>query len=113
MQLKDILTQVKNNGGLTLNKNLQQVNNNKGYYVSIAGREVVFDNLKKLTSDMLKEYQKTTKDNAFIGFWLDNQKLYLDNSVLVKSKRQALKLAKQNYQLAIYDCKNNSTIYID
>lgn len=110
--LKELKTFIENNGGCTLTSDLNMVNNKKGFYVSLKGFKYQ-TRLNKLDLNTIKQYQKIAlKHDAFIGAWIDEGILYLDISKHVKSKHKALKLARSNYQLAIYDIKNNKSVYI-
>jgi hypothetical protein len=51
-------------------------------------------------------------DNTFLGAWLDEGLLYIDLSMHIENKDEALKLAKDNHQKAIWDVKNNKSIYL-
>lgn len=48
----------------------------------------------------------------YLGLWIDNGLIYMEISKRIASKKQALKEAKERKQLAIYDNKNNESIYI-
>lgn len=54
--------------------------------------------------------KRLKKLSAFVGFWIDDGKIYLDISVNVGDKKEALRIAKENKQLAIYDCSDMETI---
>jgi len=47
----------------------------------------------------------------FMGGWVDDGKAYIDISVRRGSKAEALALAKQHSQLAIFDLKSMETVY--
>lgn len=111
--LKTIKKLVVKNGGLTLSPTLEKVNYNKGFMVSLSGSELKLS-IKDLSITHLKQYQKLAKDKkAFIGFWLDNNTLYLDLSIRFLDESKALYFGKLNNQLAIYDLENQKSIYLD
>ena len=101
---KEELMKIIAQGGATLDKNLQNFENNNGYMVSIYGCEKVYklDELDKIIQDV-KEYQKTLKNNEFIGIWVDNELVYLDKSKHYSKKDKAILTGIKNKQLAIYD----------
>ena len=49
----------------------------------------------------------------YIGLWLDNNKMYIDISINIIDKVEALEFGKKNKQLAIYDIVNNDSIYLN
>lgn len=112
MNLKQIKSVVNTYKGATLSSNLDNATIKSGYMVSLNGYEYI-TTVKELTNDLLKEYKRIAKRNgAYVGLWLDSKDLYLDLSVNIQDKRQALKIARDNEQLAIYDCKNEVSIYV-
>ena len=66
------------------------------------------------TEKAIKENMEIVKglDNAYLGAWIDEGITYIDISVLVENKEDALELGKVNNQLAIYDIENNESIYL-
>ena len=52
------------------------------------------------------------ENNAYIGFWLDNNDLYVDVSINIDNLSEAIKIAQENKQLAIYNCRKGETIYV-
>lgn len=112
MNLQQIKNIVQNNNGATLTSDLDNATIDNGYMVSLAGYEIK-TTIELLSSEMLKEYQSIAKQhNAFVGLWLDNNELYLDISVNIKDKQQALKMARDNKQLAIYHMDKGATVYV-
>ena len=91
-----------------------------GYAVAIAGSpEETYGNLDE---DIVKDYIERNYDSYlkgsghYLGTWLDGGTWYLDVSeVLIgKDKKiEALKLAKDRGEKAIYDLYNGETIYTD
>lgn len=89
------------NGGISINRKYKKPTS--GYMVSIR----TYKNL----DDMLKT--KLTK-NMFYGTWVDVKTgiIYYDISINVKSKKLALKKARNKKELAIFDIKNQISIYL-
>ena len=114
MELKDI-KKIIENGGATLTKELKKADIKKGFMVSLEGTEsqVEGDNYNAIIK-AIKEKQEIIKDNneLFIGLWLDNNIMYVDISININDKVEALEFGKYNKQLAIYDLKNNDSIYL-
>lgn len=110
------------NGGFTLSWSGDTPR--KGYAVSLPGNEAVFrpeDNLKwsyleaRFTVEWYAEqrYREVKENPRFhFGGWVDGNRLYLDLSIVVASKREAIRLGKLYKQLAIYDIEKGETIYL-
>lgn len=114
MKLEDIKRIIENKGE-TLTKELKKADINGGFMVSLEGAEVQknindINGIKKA----IEEKQEIIKDknNLYIGLWLDNDIMYIDISINIIDKVEALEFAKYNKQLAIYDLKNNDSIYL-
>lgn len=111
--IKNIIENIKENGGGTYNKEYKTINAKQGYMVSLQGFE------KKCKTDeetekAIMENMEIVKglDNAYLGAWIDEGITYIDISVLVENKEDALEMGKINNQLAIYDIQNNESIYL-
>ena len=50
--------------------------------------------------------------NLCLGGWVDNGRLYLDVSTVLYSKKEALRIASANGELAIFDLSTFETIYL-
>lgn len=114
MKIEDIKRIIKN-GGETLTKELKKAELNKGFMVSLEGAEIQknvndINGIKKA----IEEKQEIIKDknNLYIGLWLDSDIMYIDISINIIDKVEALEFAKYNKQLAIYDIINNDSIYL-
>ncbi len=113
--LQKLYLNILNEGGSTYDtKNDMFISN--GYAVSIHKEyeEVVnIDDFTTLT--ILKYYEKNYKvfkndPNAYFGFWIDGNKVYLDISNVYFDFNEAVALGKENKQLAIYDLSKNEDI---
>lgn len=114
---KNLINEIVKNGGATLNTELQNANLNNGYMVSMVGYETVIalDELKdyKQVEKTLIEYKKQArKNNAFIGAWINENKLYLDLSKNYKKLGNAIKIGKKNNQLAIFNIEKLEEIML-
>ena len=114
MKLEDIKRIIKN-GGETLTKDLKKASLTSGYMVSLEGTETqTRGNDYQAIKKAIEEKQEIIKDgtNMYIGLWLDNNIMYIDISVNIIDKAEALEFGKRNKQLAIYDIVNNDSIYL-
>lgn len=117
--LKDIKEYIKENKGITLDINtMKNTTKKSGFSVSLAGYETKEKSLNK-TMEIVKEYikvvKKINKKSLFVGVWYDEKTsyYYIDISIIVNKKREAERIAKENKQLAIYDLKENKSIYLN
>lgn len=117
--LKDIENYIINNGGITLDINtLKNTSVKSGFSVSLADYETKEKSINK-TMEIVKDYIKAVKNlnnnNLFVGVWYDEktQYYYIDISKIINKRREAETTARKNKQLAIYDIKNNKSIYLD
>lgn len=114
MKIEDIKKIIENKGE-TLTKELKKASINGGYMVSLEGAEIQknindINGIKKA----IEEKQETikNKNNLYIGLWIDNNIMYIDISINIIDKVDALEFAKYNKQLAIYDIINNDSVYL-
>ena len=49
----------------------------------------------------------------YIGFWLNDGKLYLDAVRWVSKEKEAIRLGKKKNQISIWDCKNQTEIFLN
>lgn len=117
--LKDIKEYIKENKGITLDINtMKNTTIKNGYSVSLAGyetKEKSIDKTMKILKDYIKVVRDLKKNNLFVGVWYDEKTsyYYIDISMIINKRREAERIAKDNKQLAIYDLKNNDSIYLD
>jgi len=111
--LKTIKKLISQNGGITLDNNLNIKTFEEGYIVSQATGGVNVGKLRKITKKLLMAIAKTN-DNACIGVYKrqDNGTYDIDINNVVDSLGSALILGKMNNQEAIYDIKNDTTILV-
>lgn len=112
--LKDLKKHLLLSGGATLSAdNLDAVHFNGGYMVSVKGYEYK-TTLSKLSKRLLNFYKaEALRLGAYVGLWIDNNRLYIDISYLISDKTQALAVARHNNQLAVYDNRNATSIYLN
>ena len=102
------------NGGFSLNKD--GLNATSGFMVSC--KDLYKINLSDLTPDKLDNaIKEATEIGGYIGGWLDaeandDNNFYLDISINIQDKNEAIELAKKNNQLAIFDIASGESIYL-
>lgn len=109
------IIEIIENKGATLDQNYNNFNSDKGFMVSIKGQEVKVN--KNDIEEIKKEIEKKrefigNKKGLYIGLWLDSDIMYIDVSIHIIDYLEALEIARNNDQLAIYDLKNNDSIYL-
>lgn len=115
MDNKKIIEIIENKGA-TLDKDYKSINKKVGFMVSLQGEEVKTDknNIEEIKKEIEKKKEKIKNlDNVFIGLWLDNDIMYIDLSIYIIDYIEALEEGRKNKQLAIYDLKNNDSIYLN
>lgn len=114
MKLEDIKRIIENKGE-TLTKELKKADINGGFMVSLegTGTQTKGDDYQAIKKT-IEEKQEIIKDNnnMYIGLWLDSGIMYIDISININDKVEALEFGKYNKQLAIYDIVNNDSIYL-
>ena len=105
------LNKVLKNGGLTLNNKGITAEFKAGYQVSIKDCYILelnnTDEIIKAINQLIKKACK----GYFIGLWIDNNKIYIDYSINIRSKKLALKIASVKNQLSIFSWYNQDCIY--
>ena len=116
MELKDNrIMEIIENKGATLDYNYNNFKSNRGYMVSVKGQEVKID--KNDIENIKKEIEKKRefikdKKGLYVGLWLEDDIMYIDVSIHIIDYLEALEIARNNEQLAIFDLKNNDSIYL-
>lgn len=114
LNIKKYKKLVIKNGGFSINKDGK--NPTTGYMISC--KDLYKIALSDLTSDKLDNaIKEATKIGGYIGGWLDTEandrdNFYLDISINVKDRNEAIELAKKNNQLAIFDIATGESIYL-
>lgn len=113
MKSNYILNYINNNGGITLDKESKKARLTDGFMVSLYGTEYKTKN-KKEVLEKVNEYVENIQDKKglFVGVWLEDGSYYIDYSINIIDRVEALEIAKKNKQLAIYDLKNNDSLYL-
>jgi len=114
LKCSELKQMVKDNGGFSISPNGDTPKS--GFMVSVR-------DLYKISLDLIEQDEINfasdiaSEVNGYIGGWLDTQSdspfnFYMDISVNIQDKEQALKIARENGQLAIYDVVNGESIYL-
>ncbi len=110
---------VTHHEGFSYNIYNGECNPQTGYMVALRGfQRVVKDNEPIIITgrEYVKERSESlVNEEAFIGCWVDkaNNRIVFDISKHVHDLTEAIQLAEQNSQEAIWDCKNEVEIYLD
>lgn len=114
MKNNDILNYINNNGGITLNKESKKAELKRGFMVSLYGSEYK-TNDKKEVFKKINEYINNIQDKKglYVGVWLDGGYYYVDFSINILDRVEALEFGKKNKQISIYNIKEDSYLYIN
>jgi hypothetical protein len=105
--------------GQTLHLDSKLVFNDQGYYISHKSPSLILsiDKVKNMKRSDLAELLKNLYFKAssfdYIGYWIDKGTVYIDLSFHVLNRSQAIFEGIKNDQKAIWDCKNESTIFLE
>lgn len=111
--IKKIIEEIKEKNGGTYNKEYKTIDAKQGYMVSLQGYEKKCKTEQEIEKAITENMEIVRGlDNAYLGAWIDEGIVYIDISVLVENKDDAMELGKINNQLAIYDIENNESIYL-
>ena len=98
---------IKRNGGATINKYGERVSMKSGYQVSKRDLHIIpVDELDKL---IIKEAMKLLESRGeYLGVWIDNGNAYIDISVRIATKKEAMTRGRELNQLSVLrwsDCE--------
>ena len=98
---------IKRNGGATINKYGERVSMKSGYQVSKRDLHIIpVDELDKL---IIKEAMKLLEGRGeYLGVWIDNGNAYIDISVRIATKKEAMTRGRELNQLSVLrwsDCE--------
>jgi hypothetical protein len=95
------------NGGATINKYGERVSMKTGYQVS--KRDLYIVPVNKLDKLIIKEAMKLLERRGeYLGVWIDNGNAYIDISVRIATKRDAMAKGRELNQLSVLrwtDCE--------
>lgn len=103
-----IIKKTLKNGGYT------DVEYKNGYMVSLYGLETqvpLGEAYTKNTMKLLRQYRKLAKRyGGSLGLWIEKGTLFIDVSINIVNKAEAIKVGIDNKQLAIYDIAKDKAI---
>jgi hypothetical protein len=118
MNLNSFLSTVLMDGGASYNIITGDTVPNTGYMVGIDGYETRYDQ-SSITNSDVRNYVITyieilSDGETFLGGWLDKQanEICLDVSIHIADREEAVEFARNNNQIAIYDCKYKRDIIV-
>lgn len=108
MNIDKLIKEIQLFGGFTYQLKFGFVNHSKGYYVSIKEYERVLEDGEDWAS-AIQDYVQTHKEvleqkGKYFGCWRDGVtgKVYLDVSLLVHDREEAIQKARSEKQIAIW-----------
>jgi hypothetical protein len=112
---------LQDNGGFTVDPETGEIPT-KGYVVSLPGFERVYPAADVHPSDIVdgkrdaltaRAYFERPGRVVYYGAWLDTETrlTYLDASVVVQTRSEAERLARQWNQISYFDLQTNSSVY--
>ena len=115
-----VFESIQKTGGASFCLHTGELNPPTGYMVSEEGNEMKFAIPKTLNKfqDIVIQYM-LKKSKAFVfespdeylGFWIDNNQLYIDISRRFENKQSAIGYGRINNQIAIFDNANKQSIF--
>lgn len=97
------------NHGATFTNTGKVATLSNGYIVSEEKHGVILS-VKEFNNKSAKYFnmllKKAYKLGAFLGFWLHNERVYIDFNKHISDKSEAIAYAHEQKQLAIWDCLN-------
>lgn len=110
-KFKKAMSYCKQYGGATLDGFGKVVKFDSGYQVAYTDHAVKG---RKAVRGMLSNIVDTALQSAhYAGLWIENDYIYIDNSVHVDSLEMALSLARKYNQLSVWDWANSKCIYVE
>jgi hypothetical protein len=115
MNFLAVYNSLTQNNGASYNLHTRTLNPDAGYMVAIPGFEKIVDIPKDLNEfqDVVTSYCINREmwdkiisnpDNTYLGFWINEGKLYIDLTENIPAKDSAITIGHERNQIAIYDC---------
>jgi hypothetical protein len=117
MNLRNLLKEINDNGGVSYNITTGDYNPTNGYMVSLPGYEATFTK-EYLNEQLIKDYilknieLLASSNDYYLGGWTENDLVYLDISVKVEGLFKACYSGIVNDQKAIFDNANAVAIHL-
>lgn len=116
MKYGKIIKETLKNNGWSFNVSKSKIKKPlKGFMCSIKDLLIVDKkdfNVKLIKSLVKQNFNLLKNSENYLGTWENNGKIYIDISTNFISKDEALKVAKDNKQLAIFDLQEMKSIYL-
>lgn len=111
---KETIKNIIKDGGATLTSELKKANTYKGYMVSLYGSEKVLtlNNIDNIIFE-ISETASNIQPGQYLGLWIDKELLYIDITINIPSKQEAINTGLLNKQQAIFDVQRGKSIYLD
>ena len=114
-KIEKIIDYTVKNGGCSFSKDLEILEDLKGYTISIQKYEykTTVENVKEIEKNIIEKMELIkNKKNYIIGTWIDNGILYIDINKIELNYTRACEFGKSQKQLAIFDNVNKKSIYL-
>jgi hypothetical protein len=123
MNFAAVFDSINKNNGASYNLHTRTLNPDSGYMVSLSGFESIVDvpqDLNKFQDTVVaycidrKLWDKIASDpiNIYLGFWVNDGKLYIDLSENINDFGTAYHLAVERGQIAFYDCTKKQEVKV-
>lgn len=100
-------------GGATLDTNGDPVSYASGWQVSKKDLYTLdLVNFQNIVATINKEIKKLSNGDH-LGLWVEDQKIYIDLSIRIKNKKQAIKFGRDNKQISIFGWKSKKCFYLN
>lgn len=108
---KNELQKILKLGGMTCDYHGKKIDYKRGYQISIKDLAIFDITQKTKILNFTKNLQLAK--NEFLGFWVDNNKIYIDISKHYNNKNKAITEGKKNNQISIFDWYKKDCIYLN
>ena len=112
--MRNLISKIKkiaadNPYGFTVDLDLKPIAHQSGFLVSLPETQNSFSD-----EDLERVIRIAKRKKTFIGGWFNpqNGKYYYDATIWEKDLEMALKIAKDNLQIEIYDLKNHRSVRV-
>jgi hypothetical protein len=122
MNLINVFNSIQETGGATYNITTSELNPKTGFIVALLGFEKTFDIPATLNEfqNVIQSYLQREiwdeiagKDDTYLGFWIDGDKLYIDLSERIENGALAILTGVNRNQKAIWDAVLQKSIWIE
>jgi len=118
-QVVDLIKDTRENGGASYNIIYgKPLDIDYGYMISFIDLVTINTSVIKDDDKIIAVVDEMLRNIAFVvddylGGWMDGDKLYIDMSTWIENKDKAISMGVNLNQKAIYDIKNDESIYLD